>query len=217
MPNRKLQFLVFFAVLSCTTVIHAQKTDLEISAREAAATAAAAARAPAAGGAITNISCPGAKGIADVRNCRAFQFRTSSQWPTLLIVTDDLLNMQDARFWASWFFQQNVNACASEQPSLLPATWNFLAPKFATFPAQTVTEYLDKAPSFPAYKEELRNLLMFSAPLDTLELVRQLKSVPTSRPIVASFLLDSLSLRRDDCKQLSELEKKLIREIALQL
>ena len=123
--------------------------------------------------------------------------------------------MQDARFWVSWFFHQNVSACAVEQPSLLPATWNLLAPKFATFPAQTVGEYLDKAPSFPAYREELRNLLMFSAALDSLELVRQLKTVPAGKPIAISFLLDSLALRRSDCKQLSELEKKLVREIAL--
>ena len=193
-------FLIYIVLFFCTVLYGQSGAD----AAKSAADAALAARA--ASGSI-------GFGPAAIKEARLTKIRSEQNWPQISKLTIALLDSKESKFAIGWFFSWIVPKCGAAQPEIFGASWEDTAPKFAKLPSSDVYDLLERADLYSQYRIELQNRLLLAAQLPTFEIIDKLKVEPGNRQLIIPFLNDSLLFNRQECQQLTPIEKQVISQI----
>ena len=200
MPFKLIFFLVSSILFFCSTSYGQSSAD----AAKSAANAALAARA--ASGSI-------GFGPAGIKEVRLNKIRSEENWPQISKLTITLLDSKESKFAIGGFFSLIVPKCGATQPEIFGASWEDTEPKFARLPSSDVYDLLERSDLYSQYRIELQNRLLLAAQLPTFEIIDKLKVEPGSRQLIIPFLNDSLLFNRQECQQLTPIEKQVISQI----
>ena len=152
-------------------------------------------------------------GPASIKEARLSKIRADENWPHISKLTITLLDSKESRFAIGSFFSSIIPKCASTQPEIFPASWADTAPKFSRLPSTDVFDLLERSNFYSQYRIELQNRLLLAAQLPTFEILDKLKFEPGIRQLIIPFLNDSLLFNRQDCQQLTAIEKQVVSQI----
>ena len=200
MPFKLSSFLICIVLFFCT----ASYGQIGAEAAKSAADAALAARA--ASGSI-------GFGPASIKDARLAKIRSEQNWPQISKLTIALLESKESKFAIGWFFSLIVPKCGATQPEIFGVSWEDTEPKFARLPSSDIYDLIERSDSYSQYRIELQNRLLLAAQLSTFELIDNLKTEPGSRQLIIPFLNDSLLFNRQECLQLTPIEKQMISQI----
>ena len=200
MPFKLSSFLIYIVLFFCTASYGQSGADAAKSAADAALTARASS------GSI-------GFGPASIKVARLAKIRSEQNWPQISKLTFALLDSKESKFTIGGFFSLIVPKCGAKQPEIFGASWEDTEPKFARLPSFDIYDLLERSDLYSLYLIELQNRLLLAAELSTFEIIDKLKIEPGSRQLIIPFLNDSLLFNRQECLQLTAIEKQMISQI----
>jgi hypothetical protein len=208
----KLKSIVISAIL-LTCINSFGQSDIDATKRASEAARVAAKSAADAAAAARSAISSNALGAASIKEARLEKIRLDSSWPRLSNLTLNLLDTVDAKFAIGRFFILVTPPCGFSQSEIL-TTWATIAPKFARLSASDVAQLIERTSAYSEYRSELQNRLLLAAQINTFEIIEKMNNQPGSKQIIIPFLNDSLLLLRQDCRQLTAIEKQVISQFA---